>query len=208
MQQRFLFLFVALLLVVDLSAQTPPSNLQLLGCIVDSLLDSISVRLEADSSDLYLHRLDRDNKLNWFFETRLVDKFSTPERSVYLDGGKQTSEPNRAKIRFDVEYRPVLAMVGYQELLHGKTIQRIGRIEFFLLMTEGPAKRLLWSGTLSASRQDVINRDAVKLAENRNVDFSVGQAVNEDKSVKLFPPLLVSGVAGLIVYLFYSIRSR
>lgn len=81
-------------------------------------------------------------------------------------------------------------------------------MRLFLRLVNEFSGKVLWSGMSEKTGSEWIQEDDVPNVENHNIPFTRGKYASRSKSIGLFQPLLVSTAAGVIVYLFYALRSR
>jgi hypothetical protein len=89
------------------------------------------------------------------------------------------------------------------------SLKRVALINFFLRVLQEPFGEVLWSGELSAQKNDSVSAENLESLENPNIPFTKGKLSEPpEHDRKLLQTLLISGVTGAIVYLLYALRSR
>ncbi|MFQ5825038.1 MAG: hypothetical protein ACE5JB_13370, partial [bacterium] len=58
------------------------------------------------------------------------------------------------------------------------------------------------------SRLDWISSKKIRQLETRNLPFTQGVFLNGKGKSKFLEPIVITGVTGIIIFLFYSLRSR
>lgn len=205
---EYLFVFFALILVSNhqhIIAQ-PRSNLDMLAEACDDLvqqqvLDSLTL-----SSAVQITPLD-DNPSNWFVEDCLTRKLHQAGATVYLkaDSDKATRADTSANLK--LEFKTVAIGVAYHEQ-EDQRLQRRVVLELFVRVTDSQSGRLLFSASPRKHVVDYIDADDVARIEDSELAFARGTVIREERPPKLLRPVVVSAAAGLIVYLFYALRSR
>jgi hypothetical protein len=61
---------------------------------------------------------------------------------------------------------------------------------------------------VEGTRYDWVSAAARTQIENPNVSFTTGKFEIQSGKSKIFEPVLITGVTGVIIFLFFSLRSR
>jgi len=196
----------------DVAAQQT-TNYQLLVALTDSLLHNFVVENIAElEGDIVIRSLDSDGQENWFFEDRVIQQLQHTGKTVYVE--RQNASP-LVKVNgnwtWSLEYKILHLGIRYEDV--GDTgdtalVGRIGRAGFTLRVIAERSGKVEWSGELKGEKKDhVTNKNRVEL-EDETIHFTVGKGIAPQRRLGLFKPLLISGAAGVIVFLFFSLRSR
>lgn len=192
-----------------------PTNFEFLTSLADSLLESATKEYVSDVEKRAIVRsLDVNDKANWFIENRLVEVLKrNGVRTIYLaleNDVQPEIEPD--SLVSILEFKLLHLKIEYHELTKqqnsGEKIQRVGKAGLFLRIINKPSGKILWSDNLEGTKSDWIPINNKSIVENKEIHFTKGKTIRKSNSIKLVQPLIISSAAGVIVYLFYSLRSR
>ena len=71
-----------------------------------------------------------------------------------------------------------------------------------------PSGRVMWNEHLTEIRTDVVSRSEVADLESADLLLTKGNSFNAGAANDILQPVLLSGVTGAIVLLFYKLRTR
>lgn len=189
------------------------TNYQLLVALTDSLLHRFVVENIAGlEGDIVIRSFDSGGRENWFFEDRVIQQLQHTGKTVYVE---RQNDSAPVKINntwtWSLEYKILRLGIRYKDI--GNTgdaalVRRIGHAGFTLRLIAERSGKVEWSGELQGEKKDhVMNKNRVAL-EDETIHFTVGKGIAPQRRLGLFKPLLISGAAGVIVFLFFSLRSR
>ena len=185
--------------------ETRLSNLEQLQALGQQLLkDSLAIHPgKTDSAALILQANHEMSTKNWFVENMLVKWAREKGFEKIVRGDRETDRT----LVYRLEYQPIALKVRYLD--HSESfVNRHCSLAFYALLTD-PGDAVLFSGTLADSVVDRVPKDAVNELENAELEFTIGtRATTASWLSKSFEPFLVSSVTGIVIYLFYSFRSR
>ncbi len=197
-------------------AQTK-SNYEVLAALTDSLLAEISGAIPPFVSQVVIRewRFDSDSVQasrrdgsNWFLESRIVDILKTRDLAVYVDSGFQPVERADDSTAV-VEFK--LMEIGINYFSQNRGAEVLGRkayVHFLGRVRLRATGRILYNGALQASKSDWIAAENKPVFENPDIEFTVGKVQTLKREGGILQPLAVVVVTGVVVYLFYSLRSR
>lgn len=190
------------------------SNLKFLENLTDSLLqDVFSQSFENKPIRFAIRNFGAADEQSWFFENQIIEALKKEGTSVFFvpeddHAGASLSEENV----IIVEYRSLDIGIEYgPEIKKNQSpmlIQRNGKVGFSLRIISRPEGKILWNGSKSGTKFDWISLDSINEVENENISFVKGRQIKDSEASSLLQPILISVVSGVIVYLFYSLRSR
>jgi hypothetical protein len=137
-----------------------------------------------------------------------VDILKTRDLAVYVDSGFQQVE-HAADSTAVVEFK--LMEIGIDYLRQNRGAEVIGRkayVHFWGRVRLRATGRILYNGALQASKSDWIAAENRQVFENPDIEFTVGKIQTVKRDGGVLQPLAVVVVTGVVVYLFYSLRSR
>lgn len=201
----FLFLLFECLPRVCLSQEA--SNFQFIVSLTDSLLNSALSEVSVEQAgQVGIKSLENDNKLNWFFEDRLVELLRRRGVvSIYLNNESPINSPilifeyNALEIDFKYD-KPNSAL---QDSLK---VKRIADVGFFITITDQATGDVLLSKRFEATKIGWFQLNRSGEQTNDNIHFFQGSSKSSKKNI--IQPILITSVTGIIVYLFYALRSR
>lgn len=186
----------------------PSDNLQFLTRLSDGLITRIVNHHVNPGIDVVISSLEKTNPNNWFIEDRLVAALTAPDRTIYLNPERATAVlKDSAAVR--IEYRLQSMGVKYQDSSESPAMmRRKGHLNLFLRIIGVPSGGVTWSGNLDSTDTQLLRAEDISGIENQSIPFTVGQMVDDKEHASILQPLLVSVATGVIVYLFYALRSR
>lgn len=95
----------------------------------------------------------------------------------------------------------------YRRFVFGpKRVRRLARVDLHLRLTDADGQTVVWSENGSHSAVDVVPYGDVESLESKTYAFA--QPAREPGTLsRLYEPLIVAGIVGGLVYLFYSNQS-
>jgi len=183
------------------------TNLELLTQLADSLVGSFLAREVGETSlSVLLEKSDATNGSNWFLEARLVDACQRRNHTVFISGAENSTHPVDAYL---LRFNGLDVGASYTDLHNDPThLRRKAAVKMAVILSRVRSGEVLWQGNLAAHHSDRINRKQVEALENSNIPFTVGSRERQSKPVRWVQPVAVSATAGLVIFLFYSLRSR
>lgn len=163
----------------------------------------------AGSSAVRIQSLQPDEEAGWFFAEGLENVLrDLGAESIYLDGVGPAGQESSLLIDFKI-LRVGIRYLETPEIGNDDELrERMGHVALFLRISEQPSGKLLWSGEVSRDSSDTIRLAQLKVLENANIPFTVGQGTKNGDGSNLLEPVLITGITGTIIFLFYSLRSR
>lgn len=95
----------------------------------------------------------------------------------------------------------------YRRLMFGpKRVRRLCRIDLHLRLSDVGGETIVWSENASHSAVDVVPYGSVGLLESKGVPWAAPER-QPGTLARLYEPLIVAGIVGGLVFLFYSNQS-
>ncbi len=212
-----LHIFIAGLLTTT-SAQDN-TNYEVLSGLADSLLIELADAIPQSVHKIVLREWGggRSNAGNnfgsdgsrddWFIESRLNEILKDRNYEIYLD--RDFILQGSADSMAIIEFKLLEIGIGYsnQSIKEGP-MMRTARIHFLARMMLQPTAQILYSGVLQGSKQGWVSLADRQSIENPNIHFTIGKAISAKRVSRILQPIVVTVVTGVVVYLFYAIRSR
>lgn len=193
------------------------SNLEFLTELTDSLLEDVSKRTIKDSSNsILIKSLQPNSEVDWFIDNRIVEvvrKNNVSRIYLYQSHEGPIDKEKDGGVTTIIEYKVLVLGIEYVEekgggLFGTSLIRRKGKVSLWLRIIEQPAGEILWSGDRESVRFDWVPAKLITQIENPNVSFTTGTFEVRSGKSKIFEPILITGVTGIIVFLFFSLRSQ
>jgi len=118
----------------------------------------------------------------------------------------------RSASAFDISATVAGVSVLYGEgfsdgIFAGQRCRRTIDVELRLSVTRNDDGRVLWAGSEKASRSDTVYVSDIRGLQKSSLSISSGQEPAHSTLERLLEPLIIGGAAGVVVYLFFTIRS-
>jgi len=149
---------------------------------------------------------------NWLIEKELIAAFSQKGVTDYLiKTNDENPDFTNINCGFIISYQPIDISVDYKQSM-GKSnnddlVQRTANVELYIKILN-EEEELIYSDTIKKSYMDTINKNRQSLVENMNYPFTCGKSLKTSIFTKFIEPAIGIGVAGAILYMFYSFRSK
>lgn len=214
-----IFLFLVLLFSSRLSNVhgQEVSNLKFLANLTDSLLEEVSKKILDDTTrPVKIRSLESNKDVTWFFVNQLIEVLKKNDHAViYLNQGVNYQDLiQKDGSSFTVfEFKVLSIGVEYVDhrgggLFGSGEIKRKGNVALSLRIFNQPSGEILWSGDIEGTRFDWIPANEIDVVENPNIPFTQANYPSSLSTKKIIEPILITGVTGIIIFLFYSLRSR
>ncbi|HPG38034.1 MAG TPA: hypothetical protein PLP19_06480 [bacterium] len=203
------FILYVALSVIDVWAQTeqPPSNLQVFQNLFRAgFMETLLVGEKPDSSELYFINSGTNRDLNWLVN----EQFFSAAQSSGFENIYQVIAPvglNNGKNYF-TEFRPLEQKIEYVAApgLSRDRCLRTATINMFVQVT-APDQQVIFSGSRQMTGVDTILVRQIDKLENPEFLFTIG-AKSKSFISGLVEPVLVMVITGIVIYIFYSFRSK
>jgi len=149
-----------------------------------------------------------NNKLGIFIENTVsgvlvenkVNTFLWREGASYPD-----KEERRDKILFEITVEHY--SLKFEENTKAQTIKRKIKIGIYIKLLDFETQRILLSDSFEKDYTDEISASEKKIIESEKLSSPIYES-KKNKFMKYLEPAVVSIISGVIVYLFFSVRSR
>lgn len=84
-----------------------------------------------------------------------------------------------------------------------RVVERLASVNLFCRLVSGDAEEILWVGRGKAERLDIVPKSRLDLLEGLSYPFTV-PTLRQAPLSRLLEPVLVTGIVGGLVYLFYA----
>jgi len=191
-KQTILFGFLWLIASFSNRCLAQESNFQFISSLTDSLLDLATNQILGERpTQVILRGLD-DNNINWFFEDRLVELLKRQDIiHIYSEDQIERSHGSEnSSVTFQYEVSKLDVKYNKQSG-NSNTVKRIAEVSFFLRIIQHTTGAVLLSKNFEATKEGWYKQSQLKEGKKN-----------------LLQPILISSITGIIVYLFYGLRSR
>ncbi len=187
--------------------EQPPTNLQVLQKLyLESFQSALQSAGIADSCDLYFVNSGTRHDLNWLVnEQFIIAAKSIGHQQIYQLYAFTSERPVKG---YKAEIRPLETSVEYSAgstRLHNKWLRTVTINNFIQIIA--PDQRLVLSETSQKAGVDTILVKQKEKLENFDLPFTLGRQPKSFLST-LLEPALVTVITGVVVYIFYSFRSK
>ncbi len=208
MAQRFGKSLVVALLFFSGKLFCQERNIELLTQLADSLISSfVSEQLAKPPSLCIVQPANSESSHNWFTQERLIYVLGMAGKKVFLSG-PDVAKPD-SQDGFLIEFVTRELAILYGEPRQGSAaLTRTAKVGLSLLLLNRRNGEVLWHGALTGKKTDNVQSNQLPAIEDESIAFTRGVKSVPSNSVKLAQPLAVSVAAGVVIFLFYSLRSR
>jgi len=142
-----------------------------------------------------------------FFFSRLVtilnDTHDAPIFAEPIDTLKMTALTWQLS-RCEIVYRPLSRRRFWQRARW----QRTANVMIEISARETSTRQVQFQKIFTESAADTVAEKFLSRLEDQNLSFTVGRRERDDKESRWLEPVLITSATGIVVYLFYSLRSR
>ncbi len=205
---RVMLLFVAFCSNQLVAQQA--TNFEMLTSLVDSTLQGALGNVAVQDECVHTLALDAAGDSNWFIDARLSEIFS--RAGIFVRIPERVSE-HREIVKSDscrilLEYKVLSLGIQYSGQRTAAILTRTAGIRIYLRTISVVNGEVGISKTIEASKSDQVAQDSILELEDKSIPFTKGETRLHEGGIKIIRPLVVSVASGIIVYLFYSLRSR
>lgn len=207
----FKITFAVLLLTLaplTVTAQPPADNLQRLSQLFDRLawrvaeisaLDSVAaVSLKSPASPKPEERFFYSRLLTVLTDSLRLAVFAEPLDSL------QTPALTYQLSRCEIVYQPLPRRRFWRQRRWRRTASVVAEVG-----AKNPrTQQVLFQKIFAESAADTLAEKFLSGGENQNFVFTMGRREERQESPRWLEPVLITSATGVVVYLFYSLRSR
>jgi len=187
----------------------PKSNLTVLGELVGEAVDEALGRVGLPgASDVYLSQQGTGDA-SWLVQSIVLEKLTDLGHSVKTGGMPSVTE-EEGRPAYEISYRIVSCEVSYprawREWLVGtKKVERRAQVDLHFQVLD-VSRSIIWAGSARRERRDIV------LGSRLPELATAGQAFTSPSAEpagwdKVLEPLVVAGIVGGLIYLFYTSRT-
>jgi len=182
-------------------------NLSFLGELTDKLLRKwvLEQNLPRDQSIL-LKRVSSQSLEDWFIEDRFLHVLKEQNyHRVRL--GSRSSEG------IVIEFKIIKLGIDYPRVIRSGfwgngEVERRGEVKVALKLYRAGRGEVMWTGVIGGSEVDRVPLNIIKDLESKGFSFTQAPLPCGGMFSRIFEPAVVLGVTGVVIYLFFSIRSK
>ena len=183
-----------------------PTNIELLSSLIDRAARTAVEQLKLNAGDtLCIARTAEESKVERFVHDRFCRNFSEAGLQLFF-------HCDSAVNGFDLSLQIWNAGVNYRKYA-GRSLFRQGRVvrraelNVSLKMVHSRTGQLVWVGDLIDYKEDEIPVAHLARVEKGSAILGRPLPPTEEKLRRWFEPVVVLGVTGIVICLFYLIRS-
>jgi hypothetical protein len=106
--------------------------------------------------------------------------------------------------RCEIVYRPLPRRRFWQEARW----QRSANVIVELGAQNASTRQVRFQKIFSESAADTLAKNYLPRLEEQNLPFTIGRRENREENSGWLEPILITSATGVVIYLFYSLRSR
>ena len=168
------------------------TNLEVLEQLYFEIFDEFLVSsIDSDTSCVIVRPANAPDYA-WMIEAQLYKSL----QHVYMN--EAVDKPQK------VNYQPIMQAISYDKIKK-KQLERTVNVKIFCQIVN-PQNKVVFSDVLAKSYIDSIYAKSKQL-ESVQYPFTVGQQKKSLLAI-FYEPVLVTAIAGVVIYLFYSYRSQ
>jgi len=182
-------------------------NLQVLRNLTGRLIQHQLIPwIPEREKNIVIKNLGAKNKSGWLLESQITNSLKS-RKDIFLNNeGLKGREPEDYLL---IEFNSLDLKIEYISVNElPESFSRKASVAFFARVVQMPEGRVLWNDQINGDATDEIKRKEVAAVENRNIPFTSGQIIEQHQRKSIIQPVLIAGVSGVVIYLFYSLRSR
>jgi len=186
-------------------------NLTIFSNLISNAILKIANELDFESDcKIFLKDLKAKNDTEWLFQKELFQILNQKGISqYYLFPADEEYNFDENLCNIVIILRPIKLSVDYRSKLNAKesdVITRHIKVDFFSQVQKKDT--VIYSNTFQERFFDEISKKVIPTLENKNYKFTCGPPTPANFLNKFFEPLITIAVTGIIIYMFYSFRSK
>ena len=195
-------------------APVPKTNLTILSELASEAIDDAVGRMNIPAgAPVYLEQVET-HSANWLVQSLLLSELTErghPVRSGKMPTGAQQEDGEETEEAYRVSYRIVACEMTYprvwREWLVGtRKVERRASVDIHFQLSDA-SQAVLWAGSARRERRDIVRGSRIPELVTPGQDFTTPplEAGGWDKVLE---PVVVAGIVGGLIYLFYTSRSN
>jgi hypothetical protein len=186
------------------NTQTPPDNLRMFLQLFDRVAHRVAEQIAGDGgAAIWVQPPASEQPEERFFFNRLVtilgDTLSVPIFTEPVDSLQSLALRYRL-FRCEMVYRPVSG--------RGSRSQRTASVLIELGGREAKTRQVRFQRIWTESAVDTVAEKSMASLEEASLPFTVGRWEGSVRKVRWLEPALITSATGVVVYLFFALRSR
>ena len=186
------------------------TNYDFLSEITDSLIEKSLADYFKKPGLVIVNAINQSDD-NWFVEDRLLKTLIGYECQVYNQGTIQDFVNTSNQPVLKIDYKIINLGISYVADFSSnpeRTLKRTATVNIYLKIHNQDTGQIIYNKQSMESKSDWISPDNISKLENENISFTRGVIIQTPASTKIFKAITISAATGIIVYLFYALRSR
>lgn len=199
--------FLLSLLTLLSPAEKYGDNLSFLEELTNKLLRKWVLEQNLPRDQLILlKRISPQSIEDWFLENRFLCVLKEQNyHRVRL--GSQSPEG------IVIEFKIIKLGIDYPRIIRSglwgnREVERRGEVKVALKLYRAGQGEVMWAGVIGGSEGDRVPLNMVKNLENKGFSFTQAPLPCGGGFSRILEPAVVLGVTGVVIYLFFSIRSK
>lgn len=211
---KYLFLVGIFLFGLSLRANEVPieDNLTIFTRLSQEIIGNVIHRTNLDSTNkIILKNTDPVDKNGWFIENSFIDflkKSGFKSIAIYRGFSQSDTVFSSLKPTRIIEFKIKDLSVTYTKKDKNKILERKLVIDLWLNIYKSSDGISYWTDTIRKEFTDTIKRVEIQALQNENITFTQASLPPMTGFMKVIEPIVIIGLSGTIIYLFYSFRSK
>jgi hypothetical protein len=203
---KVLFLFIGLFAVGYCSEIPSKTNLEVIQSSLDHLADSVVHRSMISSQDTIVFGC-RSFTDSWIVRQAFTSYLKNHSFHVIMSGDS-FSTGHRIITISNMEVAVRYDSIHREGLFRDKTGKREISTRISFESRHGTTNEIIASDIITDSFTDRIAEDEIQSLENVSVPFTHGELPKESFLDRFAEPFIVVGATGLVVFLFFNVRTQ
>lgn len=184
-------------------AQTPADNLQVILQLFDRAACRVAEQISHErAAAIFVQAASPPSPEERFFSSRLVtilnDTLPVP---IF-------TEPVELLKTVALTHQLHRCQVVYRSLSNRRLVYRHASVLIEFEAHDAATRQMLFQKIWEESAADTVAEKSLPRLENVNLPFTVGKWEKRETGLRWLEPVLITSATGIIVYLFYALRSR
>jgi hypothetical protein len=190
-------------------SSVPRSNLAVVTDLTREVVREALDRMKLpEGAPVYLSQVDQ-NEANWLVQSILLEEL-TAEGHTVMSGGLPMSAGDQAAAGYEISYRIVSCQTTFPRVwrewvIGARKVERKTRCSIFFKLSDS-SKAIIWAGDVEREKREIIPGDRLSELSTPGQGF-VSPEVETGGWDKVLEPVVVAGIVGGLIYLFYTSRS-
>ena len=188
----------------------PRSNLDVMSELVtDAVREVIGLMTIPDGAEVHAKQIDQ-NPASWLVESILLEELTAEGYQVKSGAMGAIADSSQARSRFEVAYRIISCETSYPRssrkwLIGSKEVERKAMVDIHFQLSDG-SKAIVWAKSVQREYRDIVPGSRLAELGTAGQPFTLPE-VKGSSWDKIIEPVIVAGIVGGLIYLFYTSKN-